>query len=91
MLCQSTHGQIALYARARLPADALSSVKIQDNRKKDMHMLELDISYIRSLRLVQPRYFLLFWMVRIDRQTMSGIGRYRLELLLMPMQFSPGA
>jgi hypothetical protein len=34
MLCQSTHGQIALYARARLPADALSSVKIQDNRKK---------------------------------------------------------
>ena len=56
-LCQSTHGQIASYAPAQLPPDALSAVEIQDNREKDMLMLQLDISDIRSPCLVQSRDF----------------------------------
>jgi hypothetical protein len=47
-LCQSTHGQIASYAPAQLPADALSAVEIQDNREKDMLMLQLDMVQSRD-------------------------------------------
>lgn len=53
-LCQSTYGQIASYTPAQLPADALSAVKVQDNREKDMLVLKLDVSDIRSPHLVQP-------------------------------------
>lgn len=39
------------------PTDALSAVEIQDNREKDMLVLQLDISDIRSPCLVQSRDF----------------------------------
>ena len=45
---RALNGQIASYAPAQLPADALSAVKIQDNREKDMLMRQLHVSDIRS-------------------------------------------
>jgi len=50
-------------------------------------MLKQDISDIQCPSLVQTCDFPTFWKVRIDWQTMSGIGCYRLELLHMAKQF----